>query len=65
MKKHRLIIYPKDIQLITGKCERSAQLFLNHIKSKLGKNKNQFLSIKEFCQFTGLNDEDVLKLIVD
>lgn len=55
----RLVIYPKDIATITGKCERSARLLLCDIKISLNKKENQFITFKEFSQYTGINLEDI------
>jgi hypothetical protein len=37
MVRNKLIIYPKDIQLITGRSERYAQNIITAIKKRLGK----------------------------
>lgn len=56
----RVCIYPKDIQRITGKSYRYSRLLLKQIKTSLNKQEHQFVSIDEFCQFTGLSVQDVL-----
>ncbi|GAA4027541.1 hypothetical protein GCM10022386_08760 [Flavobacterium cheonhonense] len=67
MKSHnkRLCIYPKDIQRITGKSYRQSLRLLNKIRNDLNKLENEFVSIEEFCIYTGLNFEKVLELIID
>ncbi|MNY28284.1 hypothetical protein D3C86_1622490 [compost metagenome] len=55
----RLFIYGKDVQLITGKSERTAFRLINTIKRKLNKARHQALSIAEFSQFMGLNPDEV------
>ena len=60
----RICIYPKDIALITGKSYRQSIRLLNKIKEDLNKPTNHFVSITEFCQFTGLNYEQVKPLII-
>ena len=67
MKSHnkRLFIYPKDIQRITGKSYRQSLRLLNKIRNDLNKLENEFVSIEEFCIYTGLNFEKVLELIID
>ena len=59
MKHERLIIYPQDIQRITGRSERYAQQILSTIKKRLGKEKHQLITREEFCEFSGLRVEDV------
>ncbi|MBS1744087.1 MAG: hypothetical protein JST81_13730 [Bacteroidetes bacterium] len=61
----RLCIYPKDVQRITGKSERYGRMLLLKIKSTFKKGDHQFVSVKEFCQYTGLTKEDVLPLLID
>lgn len=61
----RICIYPKDIVRITGKSERYARKLIDKMKIQLSKNENQFISVYEFCQFTGLKIEQVQPLIID
>jgi len=60
----RLCIYPKDIQLITGKSYRYSARLLQRIKTELKKDKNEFLSVEEFCNYTSLKLENVQALII-
>jgi hypothetical protein len=55
----RICIYPKDIMLITGKSERYGRKLLEKIRSKYQKEEHQFVTIKEFCSYTGLDITDV------
>ncbi len=55
----RLCIYPKDIQRITGKSERYGRRLISRIKKQLGKPENHFITIEEFCAFTGFKEENV------
>ena len=64
-QKKRIIIYPKDIQLITGKSYRQSARLLQKIRNDLNKLENEFVSIEEFCQYTSLKYEQVMTLIVD
>lgn len=61
----RVCIYPKDIQRITGKSYRQSTRLLQKIKEGLNKSKDNFVSIEEFCAFTGLKYEQVEQHIVD
>ena len=63
MKRNPLVIYPKDIQRITGRSERYAERMLVTIKKKLGKQKHQLVTCQEFCEFAGLSREDVRRSI--
>lgn len=55
----RACIYPKDIQCITGKSYRQSTRLLNKIREDLNKDPKSFVSIIEFCQYTGLKYEHV------
>ncbi len=65
MKLNRICIYPKDIQCLTGKSERYGRKVIQAIKSKLGKEPHQLVTIKEFCDYTGLNEKEVNRYIQD
>jgi hypothetical protein len=64
MKVNRIIIYPKDIQRITGKSERYGRLLIKRIKDHFKKEEHQFVSVEEFCAYTGLKDEQVSELLI-
>jgi hypothetical protein len=51
---NRICIYPKDIQIVTGKSERFGRNLIKKIKEALSKQNHQFITIEEFCQYTGL-----------
>ncbi|MFT5252320.1 MAG: hypothetical protein ACI87N_001327 [Flavobacteriales bacterium] len=60
----RLCIYPKDIQIITGKSYRQSIRMLQTIRKELNKLQNELVSIEEFCQYTSLKLEQVQPLII-
>ncbi len=55
----RICIYPKDIQIITGKSERYGRSIIKLIKEHLNKEKHQLVTIDEFCEYIGLEVSDV------
>lgn len=59
MKLKRLIIYPKDIMLITGKSERYSRYLHKRIKDHFNKKDHQVLSVGEFCTYMGLDADEV------
>lgn len=61
----RICIYPKDIMRITGKTERYGRKLLDRIRMKNLKTEDQFITIEEFCDYSGLKIEQVLPLIID
>ena len=44
----RMVIYPKDVSIITGKGYRQSLRLLNRAKQLIGKEKKDFLTFDEF-----------------
>lgn len=65
MFNQRMCIYPKDVQRITGKSERYGRILLQKIKDVNSKEKHQFITIDEFCSYTGLEKDEVQKYLND
>ncbi len=63
MKLKRLIIYPKDIMLITGKSERYSRYLHKRIKKHFNKADHQVLSVQELSDYLGLNSEEVSEML--
>lgn len=59
MEVKRICIYPKDVQRITGKSERYGRMLIAQIKAHYSKQEHQFVSIEEFCHYTGLKADQV------
>lgn len=57
----RLCIYLKDIQVVTGRSERYGRNLIKKIKEHLKKPQHHFISVDEFCQYTGLQQESVTR----
>ena len=55
----RAIIFPKDVENITGLSNRSARRLLQKVRIVLGKKMDQFILIKDFCEVTGIKEEIV------
>ncbi|MCQ4035385.1 hypothetical protein NOV28_06260 [Kaistella montana] len=64
-KIHRLCIYPKDIQRITGRSERYSRDLILRIKKQLNKANHQPLTVHEFCYYMGIPYESIQDLIID
>ncbi|MFT3793750.1 hypothetical protein [Flavobacterium sp.] len=56
---YRACIYPKDIQRIMGKEDKSARRYLKKIKEHLKKQPHQFVSITEFSAYSGIPIDEV------
>jgi len=63
METKRICIYPKDIQRITGRSERYGRALIAKIKEEYKKEEHQFVTVEEFCRYTGLATEQVYPLI--
>ena len=60
----RIVIYAKDVENITGRKERTARKLLKLIRHQFNKKKGDFITVDEFCQFTGLRVEQVQPFLV-
>jgi hypothetical protein len=49
---------------ITGRRERTARLLLTRIRKKLRKKRSEFITLEEFCSFTGLKPEHVTHFLI-
>ena len=59
----RICIYPKDVQVVTGKSERYCRTIIKAIKERLNKEAHQLVTIDEFCDFMGFEISKVQGLI--
>lgn len=59
----RICIYPKDVQVVTGKSERYGRTIIKAIKERLNKEAHQLVTIDEFCEFMGFEISKVQGLI--
>jgi len=55
----RIIIYPQDIALITGRSDRYGRMIIKRIKDKLKKNHYQLVTIQEFAEYMAIEIEIV------
>lgn len=60
----RVVIYPKDIMIITGKSERYSRYLLKRIKTHYNKSEHQIVSISEFCEYMGLRIDEIEECIL-
>jgi hypothetical protein len=61
----RLCIYPKDIQIVTGRSERYGRNLIKKIKEAFSKQNHQLVTIEEFCNYTGLCSQSVKEKLKD
>jgi hypothetical protein len=60
----RIVIYAKDISNITGRKERASRKLLAQIRIKNKKKNGEFITVKDFCNFTGLDEALVGKFLI-
>lgn len=60
---NRIVIYARDIENITGRKERAARELLRRIRDANGKKPGQFITVSEFCQYTGLKEGDLIQFL--
>ena len=61
MRRESITVYAKDVQRITGKSDRYARQLLKKIRGHFKKEGHQFISVNDFCAYTGLSEQDVAK----
>ena len=59
----RLVLYINDLMLILGQSEKSCYRLTKKIKKKYGLTSRMFVPIDLFCEFTGIREESVRKLL--
>lgn len=59
----RLILSNKDVQEIIGKGPSAAQALIKKVKDKYAKPKFTQVTVEEFCGFTGMSIDLVLRML--
>ena len=59
----KIVIYIKDVMMITGKSRASCQRSLARIRRQLGKPVGCDISIKEYCDDRRYKVEDIVKFL--
>ena len=59
----RIVIYAKDVMMITGRKPRAAWKLLAAIRKKYKKKKGQFVTVDEFCEFTGISKDIIIPFL--
>jgi len=61
----RVVIYPKDVENITGRSDRTARRLLQNIRNALGKSSSSFVTVQEFSDFYGIAEELIYEFLKD
>jgi hypothetical protein len=66
-RKHplRVVLYPKDVENITGRSDRTARKLLQNIRVALGKSSSSFVTVKEFSAFYGIDEDLIYEFLKD
>lgn len=56
---HQVCVFPKDVASLTGHSYDGAKRLLQRLRRHLGKPAGSYVSIGEFCRFTGLPEHEV------
>ena len=60
----RIVVYPKDVENITGRRERAARKVLQKVRETFGKPRDGFVTVREFCLYTGIDEDLVREFLV-
>ena len=60
----RVVICTKDVENIIGIKGKAARRLLQKMRERTGKTNEQFITVEEFCQFTGIPETDVLPFLI-
>lgn len=63
--KYQYAIHTNQVAELLGCGIRKAQLILADNRAVLGKEKNDFVSVKEFCRLTRQDEEDIRRALRD
>ena len=61
--ERRMVIYYQDIMNITGRKEKTARQIYNTVLRHFNKKKNDYLSVKEFCEYMQFREDEVKAFI--
>lgn len=61
----RLVIYARDIENVTGRKRRTAQVIMQKIRAFFNKSEKDFATVSEFCRFMNIEEELVRDFLVD
>lgn len=61
---NRVIIYTKDVAMITGRDVRYARRLMAKIRKHFGKDPDHLITVQEFCEYQKIKIEQILPLIM-
>lgn len=60
----RVVVYPKDVMIITGKSERYSRYLIKRIKKHFKKEDHQVVTVQELCAYLGLDENRIEQMII-
>lgn len=63
MSTQRIVIYAKDVAILTGRTERTARRILAQVRKAYGKGSRDFVTVSEFCLFAGFEEGEVMEVL--
>jgi predicted RNA-binding protein YlqC (UPF0109 family) len=55
----RIVLYPRDVENLTGRKGRTARAILQKVRVHFGKPRHALVTVREFCNFMGLDEKEV------
>lgn len=59
----RICIYPKDVAALTGRSYDVAKRLMRRVRQAAGKPAGAFVTVQDFCRFTGLDAAEVAQAL--
>ena len=56
----RMVLYTKDVMVLTGKSERTSRRLLTRVRKHYSKDLRSLITVEEFCAYTGFDPDTVL-----
>lgn len=60
MQLKRITIYPKDVELLTGRSPRYGRKVIREIRVQAGKQKHHLVTITELCEYLNIREEEAI-----
>ena len=58
-----MVLYTRDVMNITGRSRRTAYRLMQKIRHFFGKSEAGFVTLKEFCIYCEMEEEEVMKYL--
>ena len=60
-----MMLYTRDVQNFTGKSKRTCQRMIRDVLISKNRTTVKFVTVKEFCEFYGFDEEDIREFMVN